>query len=214
MVTVVALLIGGAVGWYCDPISKRACDLAVIFDRRMMAIVGALGLASIAWAIGNKWVLFAWLWIGIVGIVLSFVDLQHHRLPDVFTVPSYAVVALLLLVPTLATGQWDAYLRGLIGAVVLLVGYFVLALINPQGMGLGDVKLAGVLGLALGYLGLSFVFVGFLAAFVIGAVVGLALMAAGKAGRKTAIPFGPFMFIGAVVALYVTGPFISVALPR
>lgn len=72
----------------------------------------------------------------------------------------------------------------------------------PGGMGAGDLKLAGVLGLVLGYLSVAALLVGAAAGFVFGAVVGVLLMATGAASRKTAIPFGPFMIGGAVFAIF------------
>lgn len=79
--------------------------------------------------------------------------------------------------------------------------YFILALIYPAGMGMGDVKLAAMLGLGLGFLGWKFVVIGLFAAFFIGALVSLVLLALRRANRKTAIPFGPFMLAGALVAV-------------
>jgi leader peptidase (prepilin peptidase)/N-methyltransferase len=75
-------------------------------------------------------------------------------------------------------------------------------------MGMGDVKLAGLIGLFVGYLSWGRVFSAFFVAFLAGAIVGIALMIAGRAGRKTAIPFGPFMAIGAIVATLFGGPIV------
>ncbi len=77
--------------------------------------------------------------------------------------------------------------------------YLVLALINPSGLGLGDVKLAGLLGAFLGWLGWQQVLLGTLAAFVCSAVVALALLATRRATKKTEFPFGPWMIVGAVI---------------
>jgi leader peptidase (prepilin peptidase)/N-methyltransferase len=84
-------------------------------------------------------------------------------------------------------------------------------------MGFGDVKLAGVLGLYLGWLGWAPLAVGTLAAFLLGGIVGVALMAGGRAGRKTALPFGPSMLAGALIALFAAAPiadwYTSILLP-
>jgi leader peptidase (prepilin peptidase)/N-methyltransferase len=85
--------------------------------------------------------------------------------------------------------------------VALYVFYFVLAFIYPAGMGFGDVKLAGVLGLYLGWLGWAELVSGAFLGFLYGGVIGLGLMAVRRAGRKSKIPFGPFMLAGAYTAI-------------
>jgi leader peptidase (prepilin peptidase)/N-methyltransferase len=83
--------------------------------------------------------------------------------------------------------------------------YFVLCFAYPAGMGFGDVKLSGVLGLYTAWLGWGAWFVGVFTGFLLGAVFGLVLIAARRGGRKTAVPFGPFMLLGVLVAV-VSGP--------
>ena len=92
---------------------------------------------------------------------------------------------------------------------LLFAFYFVLVLVYPSGMGFGDVKLAGVLGLYLGWVSWGAVVLGTFTAFLIGAVVGIVVMLAGKGGRKTKIPFGPFMFVGAGLALVLAQPVVD-----
>ncbi len=202
-VTVLSMLIGAAVGYFAPQIAQQTCNVTIKDRRLLHVLVAAIGAGLTAWGVGPDWILLSWLWVALVGAVLSFIDIEHHRLPDRLTLTSYPVVAIALLVPALAYGQWGAYGRAWLGAVALFVVYFLLALIYPAGMGMGDVKLAGVLGLILGYLGWSYVVVGFFAAFFVGALIGIALMVFGSAGRKTAIPFGPFMFLGALIALFI-----------
>jgi leader peptidase (prepilin peptidase)/N-methyltransferase len=92
-------------------------------------------------------------------------------------------------------------LRILAGGAVLWLFYFVLRLVYPPGMGFGDVKLAGVLGMYLGYLGWGHVFAGTFAAFLLGGLWSIALLAARRGTLKSAIPFGPFMLAGAAAAM-------------
>jgi len=101
------------------------------------------------------------------------------------------------------TGHWGALLRAVLAGLALFVGYLVLALVSPGGggLGLGDVKLAGVLGLALGWLGWGPALVSVFAAFVIGGVMALILLLAGRASRSSHVAFGPSMILGAWVAL-------------
>ncbi len=137
-----------------------------------------------------------------VGIALTAIDLDCHRLPNVLVLPSYPVLVALLALSSAVDGDWVSLGRAGLGAAAMLTFYLVLVLAYPAGMGMGDLKLAGVLGLVLGYVSVAAVLVGAAAGFVLGAVVGVALMAAGVAGRKTAVPFGPFMIAGAILSIF------------
>ncbi len=157
--------------------------------------------AITAWRFGLSWDLPAFLYFAAIAVALAIIDLDVKRLPNVITLPSYVVAGLLLLLPAVLDGSWDTYLRAWLGAVALFIFYFLLAFIYPAGMGFGDVKLAGVIGLYLGWLGWGSLMVGAFLGFLLGALIGIAMMVGGKAGRKTAIPFGPFMLAGALIAV-------------
>ncbi|WP_449063128.1 prepilin peptidase [Planomonospora algeriensis] len=148
----------------------------------------------------------AYLYLTAVAVALTMIDIDVQRLPDAIVKPSYAVGALLLLPAVLTGAGWTPALRGLAAMAALYAFYFALAWIYPGGMGFGDVKLAGLLGLYLGWLGWSAVIVGTFAAFLLGGLAGGVLLATGKAGRKTAVPFGPAMLAGALLALFAAGP--------
>ena len=158
------------------------------------------------WTIEGVWaavvVIVAFLYLAAISIVLTLIDLDTKRLPNSIVLPSYLVGAVLLTLASWLTGDWEALLRGGIGMAVLYAFYFLLRLIRPGGMGGGDVKLAGVLGLYLGWVGWGALAVGAFAAFLIGGIWGVALIIAGRAGRKTAIPFGPWMILGAWVGVF------------
>ncbi len=153
--------------------------------------------------------LLAFLALAASSVVLSGIDLTVHRLPDRIVVPTFVVGALLLGGSALAAGDAAAMLRALIGAAAAFLFFLVVALIKPGAMGVGDVKLAAVLGLYLGYLGWPQLVVGFFAAFIIGSVVGLVLLTARRVGRKGGIPFGPWMFAGAWVGIAAGAPIAS-----
>ena len=157
--------------------------------------------AVMAWRFGLSWELPAYLYLAAIAVALALIDIDVKRLPNVITLPSYAVAGVLLLLPAAIDGRWSDYLTAWLGAVALFAFYFLLAFIYPAGMGFGDVKLAGVLGLYLGWLGWGPLIVGGFLGFLLGAVVGIALMALGKGGRKTKIPFGPYMLAGALIAV-------------
>lgn len=161
----------------------------------------AITFAVLACRFGPTWELPAYLYFGAIAVALTVIDLDVHRLPNVIVLPSYAVAGLLFLLPAILNPDWDAYMQAWLGAAALFAFYFVLALIYPAGMGFGDVKLAGVLGLYLGWLGWGSLLIGGFLGFVLGGFVGGALMMARKAKMKTAIPFGPFMFAGAMIGI-------------
>ncbi len=126
-------------------------------------------------------------------VAIYYIDLDHYIIPNVIVLP-VAVIGLAANI-AISPDRWLEYLAaGLLSAVF----FFAVAMMRPGGMGMGDVKLAGMLGFFLG----KAVLVGLFLGFLIGAVVGVALMAAGIKGRKSRIPFGPFLAAGAVIALF------------
>jgi leader peptidase (prepilin peptidase)/N-methyltransferase len=149
----------------------------------------------LAAAAGVEWIAF--LVLAAAAVALAAIDLDVHRLPDRIVLPTGAVGVLLLGAADMLRG--DAVAAGTAGAgaggAALL--FAVLWFVKPGGMGLGDVKLAAVLGLFLGQLGVGPLVVGVAAGFLLGAVHGLALIALGRAGRRSGIPFGPWMLVGA-----------------
>ncbi|MDD9206639.1 A24 family peptidase [Georgenia sp. 10Sc9-8] len=161
-----------------------------------LAAVGGAGAAVLAdsWA---ELITFAALAVG--AAVLVVVDLSVHRLPDRIVGPLYPVLFAGLTVAAAVDGYWSSLGRAALAALVLLVGYFVLAFLSPSGLGLGDVKLSGLVGGFLGWLGWAHVLTGTLAAFVIGGLVAAVLLVIGRAGRHSDIAFGPWMMAGAVV---------------
>jgi leader peptidase (prepilin peptidase)/N-methyltransferase len=138
-------------------------------------------------------------------VALAFIDLDVRRLPDAIVLPSYPVMAVLLTAAAAAGGDWDDLLRAVLGGLILGGFYFALVFAYPAGMGFGDVKLSGVLGMALGYLGWAELGVGAFLGFLYGGLIGIVLLLVGRAGRKSAIPFGPFMLLGALTAVLVGG---------
>ncbi|TFW00124.1 prepilin peptidase [Leifsonia flava] len=175
---------------------------------RYPLVEAGTALAFVAVAVGAAFGLYSWvvvpasLYLAAISIALGLIDIDTHLLPNRIVLPSYLVVAALLVVAAVITGEWDALLRVAIGCAALFLFYFVLLLIYPAGMGFGDVKLAGVLGLALGWMGWPALIVGGFAAFLLGGIFSIALLATRKAGRKSGIPFGPWMLLGAWVGIF------------
>lgn len=147
------------------------------------------------------WAVPAYLYLAAIAVALALIDLDTHRLPNRLVLPSYIVGAVLLAVASAGLENWDAMVRAGIGAVGLWVLYFLLLLAHPGGMGYGDVKLAGVLGMYLAWLGWGAFAVGAFAAFLLGGLFSIALVVTRRAGRKTGIPFGPWMLAGGAVGV-------------
>lgn len=165
------------------------------------ALFAGLGLR-----IGPSAALPAFCYLAAVSVALAVIDLRCRRLPDLLTLPSYPIALTLLIVaaPFIHNG-WSKVIHGLIGMAVLGAFYLLLAFIYPAGIGWGDVKLSGVLGLYLGWCGARVFVSGVLAGYLLAAAAGIGLIAARRATRKTPIPFGPFMLAGALAAILASG---------
>ncbi|MEU6070367.1 A24 family peptidase [Streptomyces sp. NPDC047082] len=169
----------------------------------LLSATTALVCTALAAATGTRPELGVWLLLAPFGVLLAVVDFRVQRLPDALTLPlagvALALLGLVALLPEHA-GDW---LTALYGALALGGGYFVLFLVNPGGMGFGDVKLALGMGTVLGWYGWATVMLGTFAGFLLGALYGGALVVARRAGRKTAIPFGPFLIAGAFAGVLI-----------
>jgi leader peptidase (prepilin peptidase)/N-methyltransferase len=170
--------------------------------RRPLVEVGtALLLALVVVRFGLTWQLPAFLLLAVAAVLLTVIDLQHRLLPNRVLLPALAAGAVLLLGAAAAGGAWSALGRAVLGAAALFLVFLVLALLSPGGLGMGDVKLAAVLGLYLGWVGWPAVLFGAVAAFVVQALVALGLLAARRVQRGSSLPFGPAMLAGAALAL-------------
>ncbi|MGW1501355.1 prepilin peptidase [Streptomyces mirabilis] len=169
----------------------------------LVALATAGVCAGLTLATGARPELAVWLLLAPLGVLLAVVDFRVQRLPDVLTLPLAGLALVLLgamaLVPEHA-GQWPT---ALFGSLVLGGAYFLLFLVNPNGMGFGDVKLALGIGAVLGWYGWGTVVLGTFAGFLFGGLYGLGLVLMRRAGRKTSIPFGPFLIAGAYVGLLI-----------
>ena len=165
------------------------------------AIVAGILFAAVAGHIGAHLVLVPLLVFVAMAVAVSVTDLTHRLVPRQLIYGALALIVPLLIAVSAQAHHWrplaDAAIAGA-GAfgVFFLIWFFV-----PRGMGFGDVRLAGVIGVTVGYLGLLHAYLAFLVGFVFGLVFGLVLMAGSSSGRRTRIPFAPSLCIGAVVAI-------------
>jgi leader peptidase (prepilin peptidase)/N-methyltransferase len=192
-------------GWLL--LHGRCADCAAPISARYPLIeAGTAALfVAVAARFGLAWELPAYLYLAAVAVALAAIDIDVLRLPDVIVLPSYGIALVLFIPAMIAQQSWTAGLRGLIAAGALYALYFLLAVVHP-GMGFGDVKLSLLLGLYLGWLGWSSLAVGAFAGFLLGGIVGAALLLARRATRKTRIPYGPAMLAGAFVAVFAAAP--------
>jgi len=151
------------------------------------------------WALIAAWEIFV-----ILGIALSAIDFELHRLPDALTGPMYLLVLVFLTIDALTNHRAHYLNHAFLASIILGAFYWIVNRLSKGGMGLGDAKLATTIGLLTGYISATSVYVASMAGFALGSLVGVGLMIFKKAGRKSALPFGPFMIAGAIVALWIT----------
>lgn len=196
------LLLRGRCAECAAPISPRypatEAVTGIAFALLAWFVPTVLGLPGVAGVL--VWAAFAWF--AVVSSVLVMIDLDTQRLPNAIVLPSYGVGLGLLGLACVFGADWSAMLRAVVGMAVMFAVYWLIRLVRPDGMGGGDVKLAGVAGLYLGWLGWGPLAVGWLAAFLLGGGFAVALLASGKATRRSAVPFGPWLLAGAWVGIW------------
>ena len=184
----------------------RRCSMAIAWRYPAVELMTAAIFAGLAWKFAESWALPAYLVFGGVAVALTFIDIDTHTLPNAIVLPSYPVVLALLAMASALEGDWWALVRAVIAGVALWVFYFTLAVAWPGGMGFGDVKLAGVVGMVLGWLGWGCVVVGGFGAFIFGGLAAAVLMALGRVGRKDGVPFGPWLLLGGFLGIFLGEP--------
>ena len=185
----------GAPGDAAEPPSPGRVRVAAVSVVLATLLVGAVLL------VGARPFLLALVWGAGAAVVLAQVDLAVHRLPDRVVLPSLAVVAGAVLADAVVLGTWDEALRALLAGAAAFACAAVVGMVSPRGLGFGDVKLLGLLGVLLGWFGWSVLLLGVLLGFVVGAVVSLVLLAGRRAGWRSEIAFGPSLLAGAALAL-------------
>jgi leader peptidase (prepilin peptidase)/N-methyltransferase len=171
------------------------------------ALASAVSAAAIGLVLGWSWSLLVALPLVPVGVALAVVDWRTRMLPTRLIAPTYAVTIVTVLVAWLADGRHLADLeRTALGWLVYGGMFFVLWFVYPRGLGYGDVRLSGVLGLALGWVGWSELLLGIWDGLLLGGIVGglLALVT-----RRRDYPFGPFMLVGALSGVVLGQPVVS-----
>lgn len=187
---------------------RRCRNCKIVISARYPSVELATGLLFlvVAWRIGWHLSLVGYLFFTATGVALALIDYDTKRLPDKLTVPTYVVAIAALLADSVHSGHWHPFVRALEGMAALFGFYLATrviggAVLGKTAMGLGDVKLSGILGLLLAWLSWGALVVGAFAGFLVGAVGGIALIASGRGKLATKIPYGPYMLAGALVGI-------------
>jgi prepilin signal peptidase PulO-like enzyme (type II secretory pathway) len=196
---------GAVVGWLGAPLAARYFERPIRWARPGIAVTTAAAFGALAWRFHGHAELPAYLYLAAVGAPLAFIDVAVKRLPDPFTLPSYLAGLALLGVAAVAGGHPMRLAYALAGLAVLWAIYALQHLLAPGAIGWGDVKLSGVLGLYLGWLGVGAWWLGTLAGFVLGGLYAAGLLITRRGSRTSEIPFGPFMLAGALAGILIGG---------
>ncbi|MCG5214119.1 prepilin peptidase [Streptosporangium sp. KLBMP 9127] len=189
------------------PLTGRcpACAVRIGPPALTVEVVTAAILGFLVMSTSSAGELAAFGWVAVLAVPLALVDVAVLRLPDRLTLLAYLGTLALLAVAAVVERRHDDLIRALLGGLALAAFYLVLFSVNPAGVGLGDVKLAAALGTALGWLGWTSVLTGTFVAYLAAALYGVALIATRRGGRKSEIPFGPFMIMGTLGVLLAGG---------
>lgn len=187
----------------------RQCSVRISPRYPAVELITAAGFVAMALSIGAKWVLPAYLLFAAVLVTLSAIDIDTRTIPNRILYPAGFTGALLLVAGGLLDADAVALAWAAAGGVLGFAILFTIWFVAPGGMGYGDVRLAGYLGMHLGYLSLGHVALGLFAGFLFGAMSGVVLLLGARRDRKTKIPFGPYLAMGAVVAVVFGDPLID-----
>jgi leader peptidase (prepilin peptidase)/N-methyltransferase len=183
----------------------RNCQAPISARYPLVELATAGLFAGTAARFGYQWDVPAFLVLFAGLLALSYIDVERLLLPKKIVYPLLGMVAALLVLAAAATGQWHDLLVATLCAVGWFILFFGLNAVSPRLLGFGDVRLALVLGLALGWLGVRYVLLGFFAANLVGAIIGIALIATKRISRQEQIPYGVFLALGTALAIF-AGP--------
>ena len=177
-------------------------------ERVAASVLSAVAFGLAAARIGAQPELAAYcvLFAGLLAV--SVADLRVGLVPRVFLYPTFGLMAVALVAAAAVDGHWHPLGEAAIGGAIAFSLFFLLWWFYPKGIGFGDVRLAGVLGVGLTWLGFGALYVGFASAFLLGVVVGVVLMLREGTGRKTRLAFGPPLALGAVIGV-LWGPWLT-----
>lgn len=192
----------------------RQCGGRIGVEPIVIELATAAIFAIFALKFRDDAVLPAFLILGAALIALTWIDLHTQRLPREITYVTIVLGAIALVIAALVRDEPRRIWMAALGAGIALALMSGIYFASKGGMGDGDVRLSPLLGMYLGWLNPGIVAPGLFFGFLAGAIVGVAMMAGNRAGRRTAVPFGPFLALGTVVAVFLGQPFVDFVLQR
>ena len=186
----------------------RACGARIPPRDALLELGIGILFVLLAWRLTSAWALPAYCVLAAAVVGISAIDVEHMRIPSTLVYSTAVLGAPLLVLASAGTHRWSALLGALIGGAVAFAAFFTLFFAVPKGSGFGDVRLAGLCGGFLGWMGYREVIVGFLISFIVAGVPAAVLLAMHKVNRRTQIPFGPFLAAGTVITVLFGAPVI------
>ena len=180
----------------------RTCGAPISWQYPVVELLTAGLFAGVAGRFGYDWAVPAYLALFGGLVALSWIDVERMLLPKAIIYPVSVLVAALLLLPAGVYGAWHSYWVAWTFAGGWFLLFYLMWFASPRLLGYGDVRLAPVLGLSLGWLGWRYVVLGFFAANLIGALIGIGLIVAKKAERQSRVPYGVFLALGTALAVF------------
>lgn len=187
----------------------RHCGEPISVRYPLVELTTGLLFAGVGARFGLDWALPGFLLFVWTLFVLGMIDARTRRIPNRLTYPLTPVLVILIAGAAFLNGETGWAVRAMVAGVVAFLLLLTMAVINPRGMGMGDVKLAAFIGVGLGYLGWGHLVLGLFGSFLLGGVVAIALLALRARGRKDVIPFGPYLAAGAIITVFVGGPLVA-----
>lgn len=186
--------------WLIQKGRCRGCGVRISVRYPLVEFVVAVVFGYSLWLIGRGWGLPYVLVGDFIAVVGAAIDLEIRRIPNPILIAGFVSVLILLACEVVVNRRFDFVDRSLISLLACSGVFYLIAVLSRGGMGMGDVKFVGLLGAIVGIMGFKYVFVMVLSSFALGSIFGIALIAMKKAGRKSAVPFGPFIGAGYLVS--------------
>jgi leader peptidase (prepilin peptidase)/N-methyltransferase len=196
------ILVGVALA-FCVRHLLTAARPAAYATRLTAALLTAFAFGALAWRFGHQFDLLPYSVLAALGVALGMIDVIEQRLPSVLVYSGVALIGTLLATSAILYSKGPDFLRALVGMAVVAAFYLMLALVSGGGLGAGDVKLGGLLGLTLGWLSWSALVTATVLGWFLAALVWLLLRATRRRPRGSLVPMGPFLLIGALVTITV-----------
>jgi leader peptidase (prepilin peptidase)/N-methyltransferase len=194
---------GERLRWVCPGGRCASCRARLGPSVALLVPLGAVICAGLGWRLGASPALLPFLLVGLLGLLLAMIDLAAQRLPDALVLPGLVAVVVGFGILAAVAGGWQQWLRALLGGLAYALTYLVLALLPGGQLGFGDVKLAALLGVCLGWLGWPVLVAGAVLPWLLNAPVAVGKLLRTRSRSATTVPFGPAMLVGAFVAIVV-----------